>query len=181
MTSDNTPAPHLVTTKQLNASYPPWYAFNADDVHPFWNSGSLPAWIVYKGEFPSVVTTFKYINSSSTAYWPLEFFFAGSNDGSTWTGLYSTTAAPAGNEWNTFTFENTQAFLYYRMYIETVHVGGGTEAQVAEIQLWGEFAVLTNKKIMVGGALHDVSAKVSIGGAWKDCETKVAIGGVWKS
>ena len=90
--------------------------------------------ISYSGEYiqfqilyPIIIVKFAFATSKSPMTAPTTFILAASNDGITWTSLYSQTSAiPALGKNGTFTTnltQNTTSYKYYRFIVRTIVYG----------------------------------------------------------
>ena len=124
---------------------PPWYAFDNNTTTNGWgNNGVMPSWLEYDLGSAQVATSYTLLRSSlqsggwsKNGYSPSAWTFQGSNDGSTWTTLDTQTgqiiyldAAKA-----TYSFSNSTAYRYYRIYI-TAAVSGGW-VNITEMEIIG--------------------------------------------
>lgn len=154
MTSDTTPSPSVITTTSPEiVNYAAWMAFDrvADQTYGFiYNdhtpSVGAPVWITYdttKSFKVDRIDIEENLNYSSDIY-PENFTFQGSNNGSDWTVLYSTTGLTA-SWWETpghaahgtksFTFTKSTAFRYFKLNI--TKNTGGLNTFIIEISIYG--------------------------------------------
>lgn len=125
-------------TASASSSYgqdPAAGAFDGDTVTNGWgNNNALPSWLQYDfgAGNDKIVTKYRIYRDAaqvggwgSTAYAPYTWTFQGSSNGTDWTTLDSRTNYPAMNmgQWYDFSFSNTTAYRYYRIYV-TAAVGG---------------------------------------------------------
>jgi hypothetical protein len=97
-------------------TYPAANAFDNNE-STYWQSavsGAYPHWLKYDLGSGKTKTVQK-LRVKSGAYTGGGFVFAGSNDNSTWTTLYSGTMLSL-TSWQEFTFSNSTAYRYYRIY-----------------------------------------------------------------
>jgi len=128
MTALNAPSPNVVSASSAYTTYYAWYAFN-HSTDGWWTTtaSGTPWWIKY--DFGSALyAVVKYTFTVSAAYateGPKDFLFQGSNNDSDWTTLDTQTGITwsAEAETKTFTFSNTNAYRYYRVYITAVQSG----------------------------------------------------------
>jgi len=87
---------------------------------------SNPEWVQIQLPTPKVCNTIQiaapYETNIDTSCAPADFVFKGSNDGETWTDIYSATNQTYNStNLNTYTFDNGNAYLYYRLVITKVN------------------------------------------------------------
>lgn len=125
MTSNTTPSGVASADSIDGTGYEAYRAFdNAGSTTDAWISGSAassytyPHWIQYQFPTAQVVGGLHFKNYSTGSNGVKTFKVQGSNDGTTWTDLYSGTGTNAGGgTLQEFYFDNTTAYLYYRLYI----------------------------------------------------------------
>jgi hypothetical protein len=106
-----------------SGDYTTWYAWKVFDQNTTtdWygtHSGTIwPAWISYDFGVGKQINKFRYFGAN--LYSPMDFTFAGSNNNTDWTTLYTgTNVADPGNAWTSyFTFSNSTSYRYYRFHI----------------------------------------------------------------
>lgn len=89
---------------------------------------SLPQWLGYdfsQGKIIQKYTISQPGNLASNG--PKSWVFQGSNDNSSWTNLHSVTDAPAWakGEKREYTFNNSNGYQYYRIYMSALNAGTG--------------------------------------------------------
>lgn len=109
-----------------NYEHGPYVADNAFDnnreTHWSTSIGTATGWLRY--QLPSAVALTRYDMYCHAAGSPKTWTFEGSNDGTIWTTLDTQTAvADWSDEWRTFTFTNSTAYLYYRMDVTARQTG----------------------------------------------------------
>jgi len=110
------------------------------DTDTYWQSQSgLPAWLLYKfpTESPVIITEFavKIVNSDAACK-PTDFKLQGSNDSISWTDLHTV----VGESWASdgpkiYTFVNSTAYIYYRLYITSTTGGNYTKIKDWQLRL----------------------------------------------
>ena len=106
-----------------NASYAEWMAFDGDKSTAWSGSGSIPAWIQIKCPNATVANCISITaRSSDLSEMPKNFTIEASNDGELFDILYTQTDVSwTANETKSFTFENSTAYLYYRLSISATN------------------------------------------------------------
>lgn len=125
------------------ASSPAWQAFNDNTADSFWQyNAALPHWLKYDFGASNEKVIVKYtINAHSSVpnRTPKDFKLQGSNDDSAWTDLDTQTGQTfSGNETKIYTFSNSTAYRYYRLYITAL--GSGNEVLVDEMELYASLS-----------------------------------------
>ncbi len=116
-------------SSERNADNIAEYAFDNDiDEYGWGNNGTSPSWlqINYGSGNEKTVNAYRFYCSqnqhdswSSENVNPGSWTLQASNDGATWTDLHSVTIGAVNkDEWQTFFFDNTNTYQYYRMFIE---------------------------------------------------------------
>lgn len=135
-------------TASASTAYPGQPASNAFDgnASTFWlTNGGAPHWIQY--QFPSAVdiASFTLTNPSggNDPHCPMDFQLQFSDNGSTWTTLYTWLGAGFGSSGaqvtNTFNAANaavTSLVIAWRLNITAVAAGAGTTCRIAEWKLY---------------------------------------------
>jgi len=127
------------TASSQNGAEGPANAFD-DSSSSFWTSSlgaSLPQWLKYDLGSGNSRIARKFTLMARTADpngKPSNFKLQGSNDDSNWDDLHTVT----GETWSTdgpkeYTFSNSTAYRYYRLYITST--SGGTYVQVRELEI----------------------------------------------
>jgi len=117
MTSDGTPSGQVIRNSFMHG-YPGYYAFESSN--NYWQTDTNPSYIGYKFTLPKIIKRYSItIDPSYPNYSPRDWEFQGSNDNSNWTTLDT----QSNHSWDTsvnkktFTLNNNDSFLYYRIYI----------------------------------------------------------------
>jgi hypothetical protein len=146
MTANNAPGPYSVSaSSEYNADYAAWKAFNHSiaDYNQDWASdgSALPAWIgIYFGNGKIVKScTISAAYGGWYPYAPTEFTIQAANQSnysdavtlSTQSGLSWST-----NEMKTFSWSNTTAYYYFRLYITAIATG--SICHVGEIEIFDQ-------------------------------------------
>ncbi len=145
MTSNTAPSGEVSASSYhlLNATHLPYLAFNhtLTDTFDSWVTadGFSTGWLCYK--FSTKQKIEKYSLLSEIAYAtraPKSWTFEGSNDGSTWTVLDSETAISgwSDNVRKTFSFNNSNYYLYYRINISANN--GASLLSIGEFEMMGK-------------------------------------------
>ncbi|WP_371380919.1 discoidin domain-containing protein [Sporomusa aerivorans] len=109
----------ISASSTLSTSYPAYNIFNTGLGGAGWKAYSTSlGWI--KIVFSSAVTIFRF--SIITNNCPV-FYFQGSNDGSTWTTLYTGTGKSGSTATVSGDFTTTGAYLQYRFYATSTNTG----------------------------------------------------------
>jgi hypothetical protein len=173
MTSDTTPSGVASASSVLFGFYSAFRAFDKVLTMPnIWHSDSTgqPYWLQY--QFDSVQTIAKYTLTSRddvNSNMPQDWTFEGSNDGSNWTVLDTQT----GQTWTTsetkiFTFVNTTAYLYYRIYVTLTD---STYCNVVEMEM---MAALTPSVDITTSLKTEVASDTDISFELSHCLSIVA-------
>lgn len=139
MTDNTTPSG---TASAESNSDDAWIAFDHDtDIESRWvSTGTLPTWLQYQFDDALVLTAYS-ITAWKPAPSPKDFEFQGSTNGSTWVTLDSRTGITWFiGETKIFSFTNTTAYAYYRVYITvtgTIDEGENGQAAIVELETFG--------------------------------------------
>lgn len=143
MTANNAPSPYVVSAdSEYAAENAAWKAMNGTNVgdSDCWTGadGTLPnCW--WKIDFGSAVIATGYKLSgyyTANIIYPTAWTFEGSNDGTNFTTLDSQTGQVlTGSLSNLYSFSNTTAYRYYRIYI-TAGYGGFTRTAIGETEIY---------------------------------------------
>lgn len=154
MTSNTAPSGVASASTEYSSEYSAYHAYYAFDgigktttTEHGWSTqaNDLPAWLQYEFVNPVVVTRFDlraYNNETANSK---NFKIQGSNDGATFTDLYSgqiDNSSNADKKLISGTFENNTAYKYYRCYI--VDTWGSTWAGLSYLQFYGRASAQTN-------------------------------------
>jgi hypothetical protein len=130
-----------VTADAYYTTYYPWKAFNKN---------TADYWYIYTAAKPHYlgydfgvgvtkkITKYTILPYSGSAYLPIDFKFQGSNNGADWTDLDTQVGLTTG--WETdvrrpFTFSNTTAYRYYRLYITKCNDETDTQVALREVEM----------------------------------------------
>jgi hypothetical protein len=128
-----------------NPVYEAWRAFNGSIVsagggNGFWNAAvGMPAYIGYQFSAAKTVTSYKLNQGDGgiVAYYPNNFTFDGSNNGTDWTTLDTRTGEASGkaaSTWYTYTITSPASYTYYRLNITAAFQNYGV---IQELEMWG--------------------------------------------
>ena len=146
MTGYNQPIGEVIETGHLT-NYLGWYCFARErTAGHFWSytHGGNPCYIGFHFTNPIIISkvdVYNYIpNSGSTSYeMPKTFKIQGSNDGSTWINLAECQITDFTKDLlNTYEFENTTAYRYYRLYC-TEYNTGFSDCSVGVINMYEKY------------------------------------------
>lgn len=122
LSSGGTPS----ATDYYSSSYVPAKAFDTYS-STYWCSKWMgsemnPKWLRYELSTAKVVNTYIIQSYPYPYYYPIDWYFQGSNDGSTWITLDTQTGQTgwAGNEWREYAIANITAYKFYRIYITEI-------------------------------------------------------------
>lgn len=102
-------------------------AFSNSDTTSGWRSatGGIPGWIQYKFAAATIADYYSVTCWKSNYSAPRDFKLQGSQDGATWTDLDSRSNLTwFSGETKTFNFDNTTAYLYYRLSVSATVPNG---------------------------------------------------------
>lgn len=141
MTSNTTPYGEASADSIYGSDYPAWKAFDGDDT-TFWhsNGGTQDHYIQYKFTNPICVRRFTYSDrrNDTTVRLVTKIIVQGSNDGTNFTDIYSTTNIDnTPFVFKTYDFDNTNCFLYYRIAVTMQDSGSNSYWTVNTIQFFG--------------------------------------------
>ena len=140
MTSNTTPSGIASASDEATYNEIKYYAYHAfADDSLWWHSGQsvTPIWISYKFDTPKVVKKFTLENvyDESTGF-VNSFKLQASNDNSTWVDLDTYTNSNVKGAKSTFNVSNESSYLYYRIYVVSIHDSIGY-ARIKRIQMYG--------------------------------------------
>ena len=140
----------VTTLNQYSTSYTGAKAIDGS-TSTYWRGTTAVNWIQFQLPDPKAVTQLRmYLGS----YYIKTFTVSGSNDGSTWTQLGGEHAAASSTtaQWYTFTIENTENYLHYRVDILTAY---SSRIYLYEIQLYEDAPVGNEAKFTVSFDEYD--------------------------
>lgn len=110
-----------------------------DNLGTGWSSGvnSLPSWIQYdlgSGVTKTVRKLRVQPGGDAIGLGIKDFILQGSNDGSSWTDIYTGLAADS-DTWQDFTFSNGTAYRYYRIHITSTYRTSPVNAWLDEVEM----------------------------------------------
>jgi fibronectin type 3 domain-containing protein len=121
------------------ASYGPQKAFDGlwnDDKTRWVSNGKIAGeYVGFHFNSPTIVNSIGIMDNYYAAGGVKDFRFQGSNDGTSYTNLYTGTVTTIG-AFNYFNFPNTTAYTYYRIVVET-NFGYQFYVAVDELQMFG--------------------------------------------
>lgn len=133
----------LYSSEHNSSSWQAWRVFDGNTGGTGWASlidSSFPQWIGYQSTSAYVVTSYKFWCWENSWY-PTEWKFQGSNNGTDWTDLDSQTgqSTPASGNPYTYNFSNSTGYTYHRFYC-TAASGGRGYYEILEMEFIGESA-----------------------------------------
>ena len=146
MTGYSTPSGEVIETGHITTYYG-WYSFARErESGHFWSftHGGNPCYLGYHFDYPTIlvkVEVYNYIPAyGSTSYeMPKAFKIQGSNDGSSWTDLAECTITDfTSDRRNTYEFENSTAYRYYRLYC-TEYNSGQTDCSIGVVNMYEKY------------------------------------------
>ena len=143
----------VVTTLNQYDVSTPTSALNdglAESPAPYWRGTTAVNWIKIALLTSKIITGFRWYVYSST-YYPLTFTVSGSNDDSNWTPLSDIFTGVGTVGWQTFYFNNDEAYLYYRIDILTA--ASPSRIYISEVELY--FAYGNETAFTVTGNEYD--------------------------
>ncbi|MGK3987427.1 fibronectin type III domain-containing protein [Sorangium sp. So ce136] len=102
-------------------------------------------WIQYRMQAPSIIVSYDITSANDFPDRdPRSWTFEGSNDGLSWNVLDTRTneSFTSRHQTRSFTFSNSNAYLYYRLNVSQ-NLGGGNALQLAELRVGGSLAAGT--------------------------------------
>ena len=176
MTSANTPAPYVITSDDYlsnNMNYHAWHAFESSYGGYYYHSQyGMPTWVrIDLGADTNQVIQGYRIRQGPNAYYPKNWTFQGSDNGSTWVTLHTMVNQPqvgAGNWGSWFTFSNETTYRYYRFYITASNSSyyaswDGTEFLVKNKSA---ISVDANIKVQTEDLSYTIDEHASVSGTW---------------
>lgn len=140
MTSNTTPSGVASASDEPTYNTTTYYAYHAfSDDSLWWHSGTsvTTRWISYKFNSAKNVKKFTIKNVNTSGSGNINSFkLQASNDGSSWIDLGTYTNSNVNGAESTFNVNNESAYLYYRIYIESIH-DAINYARIKRIQMYG--------------------------------------------
>ena len=140
MTSNTTPSGVASASDEPTYNTTTYYAYHAfSDDSLWWHSGTsvTTRWISYKFNSAKNVKKFTIKNVNTSGGGNINSFkLQASNDGSSWIDLGTYTNSNVNGAESTFNVNNESAYLYYRIYIESIH-DAINYARIKRIQMYG--------------------------------------------
>lgn len=138
MTSDTAPSGTVTYSSQVRPAYQAFDGkFNSTESGGWLAATNYPQWLCYQFPIAKIITKYSvsFVYSLAGDYSIKDFKLQGSNNGTAWTDLDTQTGVTGflDNPVKTYSFANTTAYLYYRLYVT-----GGNNASyiyVTELQL----------------------------------------------
>lgn len=145
MTSNSAPSGTASCSSVYSSNYA-YYAFD-NKTNTYWNGNTAAnEWLTY--EFPSAVIArkFKLIPRYSDGCRIKNYKIQGSNDGTTYTDLYSGQCANQDYSSNPIydNITNDTAYKYYRLYVTDNYPAGMYYIAAVEVQFYGRHTAQTN-------------------------------------
>jgi hypothetical protein len=122
----------------------------------FYTNGYGGEWLQI--QMPVAIRLSKITLNSFQDRSPRNFKIFGSTDGSTWTDIYTGLSVPwTTQNTQTFIVNSTSAFNYYRLVINTLHLGIDGRAMLYELQLYGTEQITSKAltRVSVGRSLFN--------------------------
>ena len=138
MTGPTTDGFTISASSEYDSNYTGWNACNGTSSEWAMNGASFPAWWQVQCPSPVVVRQIK-LSKRFCSEWIEAFDFQGSNDGSDWTTLVSSTGqmAPIGLAPDVLTVDindpTNTPYIYYRIYATA---GSGTNPGMGVFQMY---------------------------------------------
>lgn len=165
MTSNTTPSGECSANTYYQTNYP-WLAFDGNNNTMWENTANTNGYICYK--FTSVVKVVKanIIADYSTGARVKNFIIQASNDGSTWTDLY-TGQYPNTSGYNLeVDFNNTNNYLYYRLFVNDTYTGW---IRVKTLQFYTEEGFCNNSTAMTYIGANNYASNTLLGNStWRN-------------
>jgi hypothetical protein len=130
MTGNNTPS-GLASASGIVGGQQVYWAFDGIN-GSLWGSPSvITSWLQYQFATGHVVISYKIVSPTSGSFFNT-WVLAGSNDGSSWATLHSTSTGVSGT---VYSFANTTSYSYYRVTFTAPFAGN---MYIDAIQLYGQ-------------------------------------------
>ncbi len=125
---DNLAVGGIASSDGYYTEHDPERAFNGDILNSGW-ADYTETWLQYQFDEPQAINTYRFYNSANqepnNSMWnsgntnPATWELQGSNNETDWEVLHSVPSANVQlNQWNVYTFENSQEYEYYRIYFK---------------------------------------------------------------
>ena len=131
-------------SSELNTNCQAWRAVDGTEstsANYYWNATSLPAWFTFYNPNAINVTKLTIANMPTSANYIITAGeVQGSDDNSSWTTIKSFTNSviTANSKWSIDLSDNTSYYKYYRLYITSTYVSGGTTGYTVINELYIE-------------------------------------------
>lgn len=140
MTSNTAPSGVASASSIYSASNDAWVAFDGNNTSTKWATSVATGWVQYKFNSPQRIGQYAIIGESSVpnaVQVPETWTFLGSNDGVNWTTLdnRSSEIGWVAFEKRTYSFANSNNYLYYRLNISACN--GGTITSMLGLEMMG--------------------------------------------
>lgn len=159
--ADNVCVGGTATASSETPGYEAGYAFDGSTSTIWGNAGVMPSWIQYDfgAGNEKIIGTYKMnFTSNTTPYMggygvsPNTWSFQGSNDGVNWTTFHDQSEVSGlwysyvvlmdyANGWGTFSFVNTTAYRFYRVYVTASNNTTTNRVAINEIQMFEGFSI----------------------------------------
>jgi hypothetical protein len=149
----------LASSEYSNGFYPAWKAFNKSNSseQDAWLTldGTSNGWLRYKFLTSKIINRYAVTNeqssTTSAGSAPKNWTFEGSNDGTNWTILDTQTNQInwTNSQRKEYLFNNTIAYLYYRINISTNN--GGRWLGIGELEMFESNNIISSMRLLTGG------------------------------
>ena len=148
MTSDTTPSGEC-SASSVFKSYNAYLAFDGNITDIGWvATGNTDCWIQYKFENPIKVNHVSLVPRNSSGNSGIKNFkIQGSNDGNIFEDIYTGKCNGTVGSYQTFTFNNNDDYLYYRIHIVDIY-SGATYCGIEALQFYSDADITTSQDAM---------------------------------
>ncbi len=143
LTSNTSASGYVASASTIEGSnYDAYKAFDGTTnvVSNIWSALRIPQWLQIKIPTAKIVNSYKIYFRNYGSYDPFIWQFQGSNNGNSWVTLDSRSgivSSGAIGEVKSFSFSNSTAYSYYRLYITSVE-GDGNWTNICELQIFSK-------------------------------------------
>lgn len=135
----NTSPEGTVFANNASTSNPAWYAFDGNDTTQWSNNGAgFPSYIGYQFTAAKAISKLLIIPSGASQSRIKDFKLQYSDDGTTWTDIFTGTANNVVSGTNIFAIANSTAHAYWRIYVtSTYETATPTYCNACTVQFYG--------------------------------------------